>query len=582
MGTKRLGWLVFVCAVAFATSCSTIVNPDVSRLGGDEDGGQQPGFDAGQGDASVRRDGGVSDGGPTCPASCADSVACTTDHCSAGACIHTPNDGACAAGERCNAVMGCVPMRCTGDATCDDGVFCNGAETCDTASGDCLPGTPPSCADDASCTTDRCDAVTDACVHQPDHTACADDIGCSADACDPTSLGADASGCVHTANDAFCATDYCTTGGSCDVTSGCVGGTTRDCRDGDPCTSDSCDSVAGACAHPPRDDDGDGYPAARVFGGGGSITCAGGTDCNDGAGDVHPGAPEVCDGVDDDCNNVIDDGCASAPDDCGSVQAIPLDASGHGSVSGTFSSVSDDYQTNAVCMARTGGRDAVYSIPIPMGTWDVTIDTIGSSADTVLAVATDCSGAGFSGACNDDYGPSDVTHDSRMWVHRISSGFSPTTLSLLVDGYDGTETGGYQVNVQRTMAAGDSCPSGFGGTPLDISGGGTLVGYQSAYTGATRGSCQYTWDTSGEAVMFVRGPSNGNVRFDVYSADFTPDVYLRHSPCGSGTELDCQNATAVGGGFDGATLRESVTAGDPYYLFIDGGRGGYAVYYEPY
>ena len=49
--------------------------------------------------------------------------------------------------------------------SCEDGLFCNGAETCD-GHGNCLPGTPPSC-DDGHCTThDYCDEASRSCVHQ--------------------------------------------------------------------------------------------------------------------------------------------------------------------------------------------------------------------------------------------------------------------------------------------------------------------------------------------------------------------------------------------------------------------------------
>jgi len=60
------------------------------------------------------------------------------------------------------------PPGCDADAFCDDGVFCNGAETCDVESGDCVDGTPPceerlcveeddmclECLEDADCTDD--------------------------------------------------------------------------------------------------------------------------------------------------------------------------------------------------------------------------------------------------------------------------------------------------------------------------------------------------------------------------------------------------------------------------------------------
>ena len=59
------------------------------------------------------------------------------------------------------ALMDAAP-ECASDAECDDGVFCNGAETCD--AGSCVSGEAPACDDGVSCTVDRCDAVTDACA----------------------------------------------------------------------------------------------------------------------------------------------------------------------------------------------------------------------------------------------------------------------------------------------------------------------------------------------------------------------------------------------------------------------------------
>jgi len=59
-----------------------------------------------------------------------------------------------------NRVFTCTPV-CATDADCDDGLFCNGAETCDPL-GACRPGTPP-CADADPCTTITCDETADAC-----------------------------------------------------------------------------------------------------------------------------------------------------------------------------------------------------------------------------------------------------------------------------------------------------------------------------------------------------------------------------------------------------------------------------------
>ena len=51
---------------------------------------------------------------------------------------------------------------CTVDPDCDDGTFCNGAETCDVGTGVCQPGTPPACDDGAFCNgAETCNEGTD-------------------------------------------------------------------------------------------------------------------------------------------------------------------------------------------------------------------------------------------------------------------------------------------------------------------------------------------------------------------------------------------------------------------------------------
>jgi Ca2+-binding RTX toxin-like protein len=69
----------------------------------------------------------------TTPEDCDDEDLCTTDDCVDGVCVFTPID-------------------------CDDGEFCNGVETCDPATGDCVsPGNP--CGEG-----EICDEATDSCV----------------------------------------------------------------------------------------------------------------------------------------------------------------------------------------------------------------------------------------------------------------------------------------------------------------------------------------------------------------------------------------------------------------------------------
>ena len=73
--------------------------------------------------------------------------------------------------------------ECTTGEDCDDGLFCNGEETCG-PDGTCQPGTPPSCDDDIPCTVDTCDEGSKACLHVPDHGKC----GANA-VCDPEQQG---------------------------------------------------------------------------------------------------------------------------------------------------------------------------------------------------------------------------------------------------------------------------------------------------------------------------------------------------------------------------------------------------------
>lgn len=73
---------------------------------------------------------------------CDDGVGCTDDSCNETT-------------DRCD--------NTSNNATCDDGLYCNGAETCDPAN-DCQAGTAITCGDDgASCTTEVCNESTDSC-----------------------------------------------------------------------------------------------------------------------------------------------------------------------------------------------------------------------------------------------------------------------------------------------------------------------------------------------------------------------------------------------------------------------------------
>ena len=54
-----------------------------------------------------------------------------------------------------------MATACTQSSECDDGLFCNGAETC--VDQQCVAGTPVACDDGIACTVDRCSEDARAC-----------------------------------------------------------------------------------------------------------------------------------------------------------------------------------------------------------------------------------------------------------------------------------------------------------------------------------------------------------------------------------------------------------------------------------
>jgi hypothetical protein len=166
-------------------------------------------------------------------------------------------------------VVGCGPDAATDagpreDASgcaagCDDGLYCNGVEVCDTARGICNAGTMPC--------PGGCDETSDVC-----------DCGQA----DFDGDGADAIAC----------------GGD-------------DCDDADPsrrpglpesCDTEHVDEDCNPNTFGERDGDRDTYFDARCCNG---ATC--GDDCNDAIATVHPGEADSCDGLDNDCDDNVDE-----------------------------------------------------------------------------------------------------------------------------------------------------------------------------------------------------------------------------------------------------------------------------------
>ncbi len=189
------------------------------------------------------------DGAETCDAvndcqagsavNCNDGVGCTDDSCNEGtnSCDNIANNANynnglfCDGAETCDAVNDCQAgsdpcptmscdeganacVGCLVNGDCDDGVFCNGSETC--SAGTCLAGTAINCNDGVGCTDDSCNEGTNS--------------------------------CDNTTNDANCNNGiFCDGTETCDAVNDCQAGSAVNCNDGVGCTDDSCNEGTNSC-----------------------------------------------------------------------------------------------------------------------------------------------------------------------------------------------------------------------------------------------------------------------------------------------------------------------------------------------
>lgn len=235
---------------------------------------------------------------------CSDSSPCTADACVAGACQAPPvkPGTSCDDGNVCNGVSECSGTTCTAGtplncddgnpctidscdpvkgctytpdpgASCNDGDPCTTGEKCD-ANGKCGGGVVNSCDDNEPCTADACKEGK--CVNTPVKagTSCDDGNGCTTtDTCNDSGkcVGTGGPSCdddkpctknacaANVCDNPFepsttpCIYDKCTQNSHCSgVSDECVPGTSVDCNDNNPCTTDSCDPEVG-CVHVPND-----------------------------------------------------------------------------------------------------------------------------------------------------------------------------------------------------------------------------------------------------------------------------------------------------------------------------------------
>ena len=211
-------------------------------------------------------------------------------------------------------------LTCSSDNDCDDGIYCNGVETCDQA-GACLDGVPPDCSDDGLfCNgSEVCDEANQSC-------------GQTGNPCEAgTVCDEDIDSCVLES----CGNGQCETGENCNnCLQDCIGGTSSggDCAS---CFKGNCDGVC----HPKKEDAscsdcatvsyccGDGICEGEENNGNCAIDCPYGPTCGDDNCDLGENCstcpedcatPEDCsDGMDNDCDAFVDcddkDDCSNDP-----------------------------------------------------------------------------------------------------------------------------------------------------------------------------------------------------------------------------------------------------------------------------
>ncbi len=224
-----------------------------------------------------------------------------------------------------------------------------------------------------------------------DDSQCDDSIGCTADRCDQ-----DYKRCRNTPDDLACQNGrYCDGVEKCDPARGCVAGDPITCSDADSCTIDRCVEDQKACAHDPRDADGDGDP---------DYHCGGG-DCNDTNPLVSSLAAEICgNGIDDDCDGQIDepDCVTPAHDTC----TDPADVTPGQQLVLSTKGAMLDYSASCVPTGDPSMRDVVAAVTIPgSAPMDVEVTATADSGSVYAAAAAQCNDPSSELAC----GPSAST-----------------------------------------------------------------------------------------------------------------------------------------------------------------------------
>ena len=211
-----------------------------------------------------------SDGNNVCRENQCQSTGATTHVCT----FVAINSGAtCSDGNPCTINDVCSNAACQGAVkNCGDGQFCNGAETCQVTTGTCLPGTPPNPNDGIACTFDYCDEALNKIVNAPQNQVCDNGLYCDgAETCESGAGGGCKSNPLVLSDGIACTVDSCDEGNDkidhvpdntkcddgkfcngkeiCSATQNCVTINVPNQNDGINCTADSCNETTDKIEH---------------------------------------------------------------------------------------------------------------------------------------------------------------------------------------------------------------------------------------------------------------------------------------------------------------------------------------------
>ena len=229
------------------------------------------------------------------------------------------------------------------------------------------------------------------------------------------------------------------------VNGACVAGPPP-CDDGEGCTADTCDENKDLCGHTL------GPNCAACFAKNCNPSCRAKFCGDDGCGGSCGECPlgESC--VAGACEVVTSPGSCGAP--------IPLLAAGEtllGQHNLTGDTTTGINETVPSCNATSTAPELVYTFTITAADGPLGIDARSSGFDTVLHLRSACNDAGSTLGCTDDSAP------PGDFGSRVAALLAPGTYYLLVDGFDGSSKGPFDLSVRFASNCVPACDGRFCG-----------------------------------------------------------------------------------------------------------------------